>query len=65
MSYPQLTYPTASLLRKIDAHLYRATDGAKPDDVPLSAQGEALGYVLESARNRIVQLERELLQLRQ
>ncbi|MBK1621107.1 hypothetical protein CKO42_22335 [Lamprobacter modestohalophilus] len=65
MPYSQHTIATASLLRKIDAHLYRATDGAKPDDAQMTPQHEAMGYVLESARNRIAQLERELLQLRQ
>jgi hypothetical protein len=64
MSYRQHTYPTASLLRKIDAHLHRATDGAKPDDAQMTPRHEAMGFVLESARARIAQLERELLQLR-
>lgn len=65
MSYTQYTYPSATLIRKIDAHLHRATDGAKPDDAQMTPQHEALGFVLESARDRIAQLERELLQRRQ
>lgn len=38
---------------------------AKPDDAQMTPQHEAMGFVLESARDRIIQLERELLQLRQ